>query len=137
MDIVIVEEDQLFMDTAMRWLELKSMKNQIDEEMTKCLEEFQQYAGINPKESDFEGKVNLTCGKTKVILEYKYNRTIDKKLLKEICAKTGKPAQTYVNVKFEYPGVTMLDEMDPEALECLKDCTKTSRAKTSMNIEIK
>ncbi|MGN1189790.1 MAG: hypothetical protein ACI4SL_05255 [Candidatus Ornithospirochaeta sp.] len=57
--------------------------------------------------------------------------------MKEICAKTGKPAQTYVNVKFEYPGVTMLDEMDPEALECLKDCTKTSRAKTSMNIEIK
>lgn len=52
MDIRIVEEDEIFKETVERYLDLKSAKNSIDEELDKCLEEFQSYAGVDLK-SDF------------------------------------------------------------------------------------
>ena len=83
MDIRIVEEDEIFKETVERYLDLKSAKNSIDEELDKCLEEFQSYAGVDLK-SDFEGKVNLISGKTKVELEFKFKNgtTLEKTIYK-------------------------------------------------------
>lgn len=136
MDIRIVEDDPIFKETVDRYLELKQMKNNLDEEFDKCLKEFQSYANIDLK-SDFEGKVNLICGMIKVSLEYKFNRKLNKKLLGKLCKKTGKPAQTYANVKFEYPTKTMLKNMDQETIDAVNSCMTKERAKTSLTIDIK
>ena len=136
MDVRIVEEDEIFKETVERYLDLKSAKNSIDEELDKCLEEFQSYAGVDLK-SDFEGKVNLISGRTKVELEFKFNRSIDKKKLMELCKRTGKPAQTYANVKFEYPTKTMLKDMDTKMIDDINSCITTKRGKTSVSIDIK
>lgn len=87
--------------------------------------------------SDFEGKVNLISGKTKVELEFKFNRSFDKKKLMELCKRTGKPAQTYANVKFEYPTKTMLKDMDTKMIDDINSCITTKRGKTSVSIDIK
>lgn len=136
MDIRIVEEDEIFKETVERYLDLKSAQNSINEELNKCLEEFQSYAGVD-LESDFEGKVNLISGKMKVELEFKFNRSFDKKKLMELCKRTGKPAQTYANVKFEYPTKTMLKDMDTEMIDDINSCITTKRGKTSVSIDIK
>ena len=136
MDIVIVEDDQIFNDTINKYIELKHQKKSIYEELDKCLEEFQEYAGIDLK-SDFEGVVNLIFGITKVQLEFKFNRSIDKKKLMELCKRTGKPAQTYANVKFEYPTKTMLKDMDTKMIDDINSCITTKRGKTSVSIDIK
>ena len=130
MDIRIVEEDEIFKETVERYLDLKSAKNSIDEELDKCLEEFQSYAGVDLK-------VNLISGKTKVELEFKFNRSFDKKKLMELCKRTGKPAQTYANVKFEYPTKTMLKDMDTKMIDDINSCITTKRGKTSVSIDIK
>ena len=135
MDIRIVEEDEIFKETVERYLDLKSAKNSIDEELDKCLEEFQSYAGVDLK-SDFEGKVNLISGKTKVELEFKFNRSINENLLSDLCRKTGKPAQTYAKVKFECPTKTMMSNMDTETINAINSIMTKKRAKTSVKIDI-
>ena len=135
MDIVIVEDDQIFNETVTKYIELKHAKKEIDEGLDECLKEFQKYAEID-LESDFEGKVNLIYGMTKVSLEYKFNRNIDKDLLIKLCKETGKPAQTYASVKFEYPTKTMMKNMDTETINSVNSCTKKERAKTSVKIDI-
>ena len=65
MDIRIVEEDEIFKETVERYLDLKSAKNSIDEELDKCLEEFQSYAGVDLK-SDFEGKIGRASCRERV-----------------------------------------------------------------------
>ena len=135
MDIRIVEDDEIFKETVNRYINLKSQKKELDSELDKCLATFQEYADID-LDSNFEGKVNLICGIAKVVLEYKFNRSIDSNKLAELCKRTGKPAQTYVKVSFEYPNKTMLKKMDTEAIDELKKCAEVSRAKTSVKIDI-
>ena len=135
MDIVIVEDDQIFNDTINKYIELKHQKKSIDEELDKCLEEFQEYAGIDLK-SDFEGVVNLIFGITKVQLEFKFNRSINEKLLSDLCKKTGKPAQTYAKVKFECPTKTMMSNMDTKTINAINSIMTKKRAKTSVKIDI-
>ena len=135
MDIVIVEDDQIFNDTINKYIELKHQKKSIDEELDKCLEEFQEYAGIDLK-SDFEGVVNLIFGITKVQLEFKFNRSINENLLSDLCKKKGKPAQTYAKVKFECPTKTMMSNMDTETINAINSIMTKKRAKTSVKIDI-
>ena len=135
MDIRIVEDDVVFNETVERYIALKSQIKQLNTEVDECLKEFLDYSEIDLK-SDFEGDVNLISGNKKVTLGYKFNRSINSRKLAEACKATGKPAQTYVKVKLEYPGVTMLREMEPEEIKVLESCTDIKRAKTSVNIEI-
>lgn len=135
MDIRIVDDDIIIKETIDKYLKLKSAKKEIEAEMDNCLTEFLSYSTIDLK-SDFEGKVNLIFGGMTIALEYKFNRTIDKDKLSQLCKKTGKPAQTYANVKFEYPTKTMIKDMDKETIDAIDSCTKKSRAKTSVNISI-
>lgn len=55
----------------------------------------------------------------------------------ELCKRTGKPAQTYANVKFEYPTKTMLKDMDTKMIDDINSCITTKRGKTSVSIDIK
>lgn len=134
MNISIVEDDPIFLEAIKNYAECKAEQKRLQTVIDESLKVFEEYAEVD-KDSDFEGKVTLQCGTHRVVLDFKFNRTVDTDALKALCLKYGKPANVFTNVKYEYPGVTMLKAMDPTYTDEVDKCFKKKRGKTAVEIK--
>lgn len=131
---VSIVDDEIFPQLVEEYTAIKRAQKEMNVRLDEILKEFESYANVD-KKSDFEGLVTLSCGNTNVKLNYKINRTLQKNLLVELCKKVGKPANAIVNVRYEYPGVKFIAEMDPDLKEEMQKCFTEKRGKTSIEIE--
>lgn len=134
MTISIIEDDPIFMEALNKYTECKVEQKRLQMIIDECLKVFEEYAEVD-KDSDFEGKVNLQCGTNRVVLDYKFNRSVDTDALKALCTKYGKPANVFANVKYEYPSATMFKAMNPLYTDEVEKCFKKKRGKTAVEVK--